>query len=195
MSWQDQIVGWWNPEDGPEIAGKPPITARDIVRIVRPRAAPTDTTPFKGRIESIGIGPVGDRGLRPLPPRLGRLGRVQAGKELGLALHRCGFQERDPPGSGWTTVPASGSTGRTRASCRAITRTRASGGSARTAWSGRRSRHGRPSSDSGRLPHRRRRRHRRVGRLHRARRQPRGHMPLAGWLQSDVALIRRFDVA
>ena len=38
VSWQDQVVGWWNPEDGPDIAGKPPITARDILRIVRPLA-------------------------------------------------------------------------------------------------------------------------------------------------------------
>ena len=60
-SWQDSAVGWWNPEDrdGPEIAGAPPITARDVVQIVRPPAAPTSTTPFKGRIESIGIGPMG----------------------------------------------------------------------------------------------------------------------------------------
>ena len=58
-SWQDHLVGWWNPEDGPDIAGKPPITARDIVRIVRPPAEPTVTTPWKGRIESIGIGPKG----------------------------------------------------------------------------------------------------------------------------------------
>ena len=35
------------------------MTARDILRIVRPPAAPTETTPFKGRIESIGIGPAG----------------------------------------------------------------------------------------------------------------------------------------
>ena len=47
------------PRRRPRIAGKPPITARDILRISRPPAAPTDTTPFKGRIESIGIGPVG----------------------------------------------------------------------------------------------------------------------------------------
>jgi len=59
VSWEDEIVGWWNPEDGPDIAGKPPITARDILRIVSPPAAPIDTTPFKGRIESIGIGPAG----------------------------------------------------------------------------------------------------------------------------------------
>jgi hypothetical protein len=60
-SWQDSAVGWWNPEDrdGPEIAGTPPITARDVLQIVRPPAAPTSTTPFKGRIESIGIGPRG----------------------------------------------------------------------------------------------------------------------------------------
>jgi hypothetical protein len=60
-SFQDLSVGWWNPEDtdGPEIAGKPPITARDTVVTVRPPAAPTSTTPFKGRIESIGIGPNG----------------------------------------------------------------------------------------------------------------------------------------
>ncbi len=60
-SWQDAAVGWWNPEDrdGPETAGTPPITARDVVQIVRPPAAPSSTTPFKGRIESIGIGPNG----------------------------------------------------------------------------------------------------------------------------------------
>ena len=40
-------------------AGKPPITARDILRIVRPPAAPVDTSPFKGRIESLAIGPAG----------------------------------------------------------------------------------------------------------------------------------------
>ncbi|HEX5825278.1 MAG TPA: hypothetical protein VFY18_12545, partial [Candidatus Limnocylindrales bacterium] len=58
-TWQDDVVGWWNPEDRGSIAGQPPVTARDILRIVRPPAAPTDTTPFKGRIESIGIGPAG----------------------------------------------------------------------------------------------------------------------------------------
>ena len=60
-SWQDDAVGWWNPQDheGGDIAGAPPITARDVLQIVRPSAAPTSTTPFKGRIESIGIGPRG----------------------------------------------------------------------------------------------------------------------------------------
>ena len=59
VSWQNDVVGWWNPEDGPDYANKPPVTARDVLRIVRPRAEPTETTPFKGRIESIGIGPAG----------------------------------------------------------------------------------------------------------------------------------------
>ena len=59
VTWEDQIVGWWNPESGPEIAGAPPITARDVLRIVRPPAEPIVATPFEGRIESIGIGPVG----------------------------------------------------------------------------------------------------------------------------------------
>lgn len=58
VTWGDDIVRWWNPEEGPEIAGKPPITARDIVRIVRSGAA-TDTTPFKGRIQSLAFGPAG----------------------------------------------------------------------------------------------------------------------------------------
>ena len=40
-------------------AAQPPITARDILQVVDPPAAPTSTTPFKGRIESIGIGPRG----------------------------------------------------------------------------------------------------------------------------------------
>ena len=59
--WQDSAVGWWNPQDrgGLDIAGAPPITARDNVQIVRPPGAPSSTTPFKGRIESIGIGPKG----------------------------------------------------------------------------------------------------------------------------------------
>ena len=59
VGWQDTAVGWWNPQDGPDYAGKPPITARDIVTTVQVPGAPTSTTPFKGRIESIGIGPRG----------------------------------------------------------------------------------------------------------------------------------------
>ena len=60
-SWQDGAVGWWNPQDreGPETTNQAPITARDVLQIVRPPAALTSTTPFKGRIESIGIGPRG----------------------------------------------------------------------------------------------------------------------------------------
>jgi len=60
-SWQDAAVGWWNPQDheGGDIAGAPPITARDNLQVVLPPATPTSTTPFKGRIESIGIGPMG----------------------------------------------------------------------------------------------------------------------------------------
>ena len=58
-SWEGDIVGWWNPEDGPDFANKPPVTARDILQIVHPPAAPTVSTPFKGRIASIGIGPNG----------------------------------------------------------------------------------------------------------------------------------------
>ena len=59
---EDTIVGWWNPQDDDaqgDIAGAPEITARDTLRIVRPPAAPVDTSPFKGRIESIGVGPKG----------------------------------------------------------------------------------------------------------------------------------------
>jgi hypothetical protein len=60
-SWQERAVGWWNPQDheGPETAGAPPVTAQDVLQIVRPPAAPTSTSPFKGRIESLGIGPKG----------------------------------------------------------------------------------------------------------------------------------------
>jgi hypothetical protein len=58
-SWQTDVVAWWNPEDGPDYTNKPSVTARDVVRIVRPPAAPTETTPFKGRIESMAIGPAG----------------------------------------------------------------------------------------------------------------------------------------
>lgn len=59
VTWEDDIVGWWNPEDGPDIAGKPPVTARDNLHIVRPPSAPATTTPWKGRIHSIAIGPAG----------------------------------------------------------------------------------------------------------------------------------------
>ena len=62
-TWQDNVAGWWNPQDAGdgrgEITGTPQVTARDILRIVRPPAEPTETTPFKGRIGSIGIGPAG----------------------------------------------------------------------------------------------------------------------------------------
>jgi hypothetical protein len=59
VTWEDQIVGWWNPQEGRETAGKPPITARDVLRIVQPPAQPTVTTPFEGRIQSIAVGPAG----------------------------------------------------------------------------------------------------------------------------------------
>jgi hypothetical protein len=59
VTWEDQIVGWWNPQDGRDYTNKPPITARDILRVIQPPAEPTVTTPFEGRIESIGVGPVG----------------------------------------------------------------------------------------------------------------------------------------
>ena len=58
-SWQDTHVGLWHPQDGPDISGAPATTARDVVTIVHPSAAPISRTPFKGRIESIGIGPKG----------------------------------------------------------------------------------------------------------------------------------------
>ncbi len=60
VSWQDDVVGWWNPEeDTAGFSNQPPITARDILRISQPPAATTVTTPWKGRINSIGIGPKG----------------------------------------------------------------------------------------------------------------------------------------
>ena len=60
-SWQDTAVGWWNPGDhgGGDIAGGGANPVRDNVRIVRPSDAPPPTTPFRGRIESIGVGPRG----------------------------------------------------------------------------------------------------------------------------------------
>jgi hypothetical protein len=58
-SWEDDVVGWWNPEYAPDFAGKPPVTARDILQILRPPAQSIETTPFKGRIESLAIGPNG----------------------------------------------------------------------------------------------------------------------------------------
>ncbi len=59
--WQDDAVGWWNPQDGrPDIAGAtPPPFQPDFVRIVRPPAEPATTTPFDGPVGAIGIGPMG----------------------------------------------------------------------------------------------------------------------------------------
>ena len=59
VTWGSDVVGWWNPEGGPDYTNKPPITARDVLQIFRPPAGPTATTPWKGRIHSIGIGPAG----------------------------------------------------------------------------------------------------------------------------------------
>jgi hypothetical protein len=60
VSSQDDIVAWWNPTDLPgDYPGKPPVTGRDVLRILEPPAALSETTPFKGRIESIGVGPLG----------------------------------------------------------------------------------------------------------------------------------------
>ena len=61
-SWQDSSVGWWNPQEEAQCrncTNQRPITARDVVQVVRPPAVPSSMTPFKGRIESIGIGPRG----------------------------------------------------------------------------------------------------------------------------------------
>jgi hypothetical protein len=58
-TWQRDAVGIWNPQDGPDYANKPPITTRDIVTVAHASGAPVSTTPFTGRIESIGIGPKG----------------------------------------------------------------------------------------------------------------------------------------
>jgi hypothetical protein len=62
--WQDQSVGWLNPEDGPpggggDVAGYQPSDPRHYVTVVQPPAGPISTTPFKGHIESIGVGPRG----------------------------------------------------------------------------------------------------------------------------------------
>ncbi len=59
VTWEDQIVGWSNPQDGRDYTNKPPITARDVLRIVQPPAQPIVTTPFKGRIWWMGLGPAG----------------------------------------------------------------------------------------------------------------------------------------
>jgi len=58
---QDDVVGWWNSQvRGPDVTNATPQPfVRDVVRIVRPRAETTATTPFKGRVGSIGIGPLG----------------------------------------------------------------------------------------------------------------------------------------
>jgi hypothetical protein len=60
-SWEDTAIGWWNPGDhsGGDIAGGSRTSGRDNVQVVRPSEAPPSTTPFRGRIQSIGIGPKG----------------------------------------------------------------------------------------------------------------------------------------
>jgi len=58
-SWQDTVVGFWHPQDGPDTTNTPPTTARDVVTIAHPPTAPISTTPFRGWVESMGIGPKG----------------------------------------------------------------------------------------------------------------------------------------
>ncbi len=63
---------------GGDIAGAPPITARDIVQVVRPPAAPTSTTPVQGPDRVDRHRTEGHRRPGPLRPRLGRLGHQEA---------------------------------------------------------------------------------------------------------------------
>jgi hypothetical protein len=42
-----------------EHTNMPPVTARDIVNVLQPPAPLIESTPFKGRIETIGVGPAG----------------------------------------------------------------------------------------------------------------------------------------
>ena len=58
-SWQSDVVGWLNPEDGPDTTAPLPSNPRHVVTVVHPPAGPISTTPFKGPIESMGIGPRG----------------------------------------------------------------------------------------------------------------------------------------
>jgi hypothetical protein len=93
VTWDDQIVGWSNPQDGPDVAGKPPITARDELRIVQPPAMPTVTTPFEGRIQWIGVGPAGIV--------------AQANFDRGRTIDIAGWFS--PDGIEWTAIPTIGS--------------------------------------------------------------------------------------
>ena len=137
----DDVVGWWNnPKDEPDcLRNNPPVNrSRDILRIVRPPAEPTETTPFIGRIESIGIGPVGDRRPGPFPPRLGRVGRDPGwGERTGSRTSRtwhsrtgtCDISVRQ-----WPRPPRR--VGRRGLRARRLPGTRASGGTAPMASSG-----------------------------------------------------------
>jgi len=93
-SWQDIAFGWWNPQDreGGDSTGAPPITARDIVQVVHPPAAPTSTTPFEGRIASIGIGPKGIVAEVHSPIKVSAPGRNR------------GFGWYSPDGEHWTAM-------------------------------------------------------------------------------------------
>jgi len=60
--WQDHVVGWWNPKDPwrlGEFANPHPVMAGDIVSVLQPPAARSESTPFTGRIETMGVGPAG----------------------------------------------------------------------------------------------------------------------------------------
>ena len=60
VTWGDDIVGWWNnPKNEPDVTNKAPVAARDVLRIVRPPAEPTETTPWNGSIDTMAIGPAG----------------------------------------------------------------------------------------------------------------------------------------
>ena len=136
-SWEDDIVGWWNPEDGPDYREQAPgdRARHPADRPTTRRAHGDDALQGPHRVDRHRARR--DRGPGPLPPRLGRLGRLQAGRRLGLALRGGELQGRDPRDHDDSAAAASRSCGRTRASSRATSRTRASGGTAPMASSGR----------------------------------------------------------
>ena len=93
LSWQDTAVGWWNPQDGPDYAGKPPITARDIVTTVQVPACADVNDALQGPDRVDRHRTQGHRRRGPLRPRLGRLGQEEAGcpnqQRVGHAPEEC----------------------------------------------------------------------------------------------------------
>ena len=97
-SWEDDVVGWWNARESRAGHRRSDPAALPSRRPCGPSAAGGARGRRRPSMVRSGRSASGPWAWwpRPLQARLGRLGRHEAGRGLGLALHGGGLRERDP---------------------------------------------------------------------------------------------------